>query len=55
MSLEIIEMAKELGFLKIGFSIPRRPVHFNKFMSWLSGHKNADMSWMERHTKIREA
>ena len=54
MSLEIIERAKELGFLKIGFSIPRRPVHFNKFMSWLSGHKNADMSWMERNNNIRE-
>jgi epoxyqueuosine reductase len=50
----MIEKAKALGFLKIGFSIPRRPVHFNKYMSWLSGHKNADMSWMERHTNIRE-
>jgi epoxyqueuosine reductase len=54
MPAEIIEKAKELGFLKIGFSTPQTPVHFDKFMSWLSGHKNADMSWMERHTKIRE-
>jgi epoxyqueuosine reductase len=54
MSAEIIEKAKDLGFLKIGFSIPRRPVHFDKYISWLSGHKNADMSWMARNTRIRE-
>lgn len=54
MSTEIIERAEALGFLKIGFSIPRRPVHFNKYISWLSGHKNADMSWMERNNNIRE-
>jgi epoxyqueuosine reductase len=54
MSVDIIGRAKDLGFLKIGFSIPRRPVYFNKYISWLSGHKNADMSWMERHTRIRE-
>ena len=54
MSSEIIEKARDLGFIKTGFSTPKRPVHFNKFISWLSAHKNADMSWMERHTKIRE-
>jgi epoxyqueuosine reductase len=54
MFAEMIEKAKSLGFLKIGFSIPQTPVHFNKYMSWLSAHKNADMSWMERHTNIRE-
>jgi epoxyqueuosine reductase len=54
MSDEIIGRAKELGFIKIGFSTPRMPIHFNEFMSWLSAHKNADMSWMERHIRIRE-
>ena len=54
MSADIIERAKALGFLKIGFSTPRRPIYFNEFISWLSLHKNADMSWMERHTTIRE-
>src|SRR4030042_2793966 len=54
MSAKIIEKAKDLGFLKIGFSIPQRSVHLNEYMSWLSGHKNADMSWMERHVNIRE-
>jgi len=54
MSAEIIDRAKALGFLKIGFSSPRRPIYFDAFMSWLSGRKNADMSWMERHITIRE-
>jgi epoxyqueuosine reductase len=54
MSVDIIDRAKALGFLKIGFSSPRRPIYFDAFMSWLSGHKNADMSWMERNNNIRE-
>ena len=43
-----------MGFIGIGFSSPSRPVFFDQFISWLSAHKNADMSWLERNVHLRE-
>ena len=50
----LIEKAKKLGFLAIGFSKPARPLHFDNFSSWISDHKHGDMSWLERNTELRE-
>jgi len=43
-----------MGFIGIGFSSPSRPVFFDKFISWLSAHKNADMSWLEKNLHLRK-
>ena len=48
------EKAIELGFLAIGFSKPDKPLHFDKFSSWISDHKHGEMSWMDRNIELRE-
>lgn len=50
----IIQAAKDLGFIKVGFSRCERPMHLDRFQSWISGHKNADMTWLEKNIEIRE-
>ena len=54
MSEAIIKKAKELGFIEVGFSTPREPLYFEEFKSWVSAHKNAGMSWLERSLNLRE-
>jgi epoxyqueuosine reductase len=44
----------DLGFIAIGFSRPERPLFFDHYRTWLSHHKNADMSWLERNMELRE-
>jgi epoxyqueuosine reductase len=46
--------AKTLGFIAIGFSRPGRPLYFDRFVTWLSDRKNADMTWLERNVALRE-
>ena len=50
----LIEKAKELGFVGIGFSRPGRPPFFDKFTAWLSNRKHADMAWIESSVPLRE-
>ena len=50
----IIHDAKALGFIAVGFSSPSRPLFFDQFTSWISGHKNGEMSWLERNIRLRE-
>ncbi len=50
----IIQRARELGFIEIGFTKPGRPCYFDVFRSWILEHKNAGMSWLERNMEIRE-
>jgi epoxyqueuosine reductase len=51
---DLTKKSKELGFIEIGFSRPGRPLHFDRFVTWLADHKNADMTWMERNIALRE-
>jgi epoxyqueuosine reductase len=51
---DLINQAKTLGFIAIGFSLPSRTAHFDQFTSWLAAHKNADMAWLERNLLLRE-
>jgi epoxyqueuosine reductase len=51
---QIIQQAKDLGFIKVGFTRPSPPLYFEAFRSWISGKKNAGMSWLARHTHLRE-
>ena len=50
----LINKAKDLGFMACGFSELKRPLYFEKFDAWISDHKNADMSWLERDMQVRE-
>lgn len=54
MHLRLAEKAAELGFIGIGFSVPHTPLFFDQFTAWISGRKNAGMSWLERNVHIRE-
>jgi epoxyqueuosine reductase len=54
MFYQIEEKAKDLGFIKVGFSKPGRPLFFDKYISWIAAHKNAGMTWMDRNIDIRE-
>ena len=49
-----INKARDLGFIGVGFSKTGRPLYFDRFTSWISQHKNADMSWLERNIELRE-
>lgn len=51
---KIIQEAKAMGFIAIGFTSPSRPAFFDQFTSWLSERKNADMFWLERNIHLRE-
>ncbi|MBW2609442.1 MAG: tRNA epoxyqueuosine(34) reductase QueG [Deltaproteobacteria bacterium] len=51
---QFIDRTRDLGFIGMGFSIPGKPLYFERFSSWLSDHKNADMSWLERNIELRE-
>ena len=51
---KFIDRAGDLGFIGVGFSKPGKPLYFERFSSWISDHKNADMSWLERNNELRE-
>jgi len=50
----LIETAKHLGFLAVGFSRPERPVFFDPFCDWIAAQKHGDMRWIGRHLDLRE-
>lgn len=49
----LIEKARHLGFLAVGFSRPERPMFFDQFCDWIAADKQGDMSWLGRHLEIR--
>ncbi|RLF56791.1 MAG: tRNA epoxyqueuosine(34) reductase QueG [Thermoplasmata archaeon] len=49
-----VEKAKSLGFTAVGFSRPGAPLFFDRFQAWISGGKQGDMHWIERHAELRE-
>ena len=50
----VVEKAKSLGFIAVGFAGPGRPLYFDRFTAWLEEGKNADMAWLERNPDLRE-
>jgi epoxyqueuosine reductase len=50
----IIDKAKELGFIAVGFARPDTPMHFDHFRRWLQDVELGDMSYLERNRDIRE-
>ena len=50
----LVDRAKDLGFIAVGFSRPQRPLFFDRFTAWLTQEGHAGMSWLERHVELRE-
>lgn len=54
MNSPVIDKAKSLGFISIGFSRPQIPLYYDEFLVWLSEGNNAEMKWLERNLEIRK-
>ena len=50
----IIEKAKDLGFVAVGFARPERPMFSDRFYAWISAGKQGEMSWLTRNLDLRE-
>ena len=49
-NLALIERAKELGFIAVGFTRPQKPIFFDFFMQWLKEVEVGDMHYLKRNT-----
>ncbi len=50
----LVERAKDLGFVAIGFSRCEKPLFFDAFCSWVDAEKFGQMSWLKKHRDFRE-
>lgn len=50
----LLQRARNLGFIGIGFTRPGRPLFFDRFTAWLADRKYGDMAWLARNTNLRE-
>ena len=51
--MNLIEQAKDLGFLAVGFSRPGTPLFYKPFRAWIRAGCHGDMSWMAKHRELR--
>ena len=49
----LTEKARALGFIAIGFSKPRTPLHFDYFLSWLKDSEVGNMTYLRRNVNLR--
>ena len=52
--MDIVDRAKALGFVAIGFSHPLKPLFFDEFCTWVEAGKWGRMAWLKRHRDLRE-
>jgi len=52
--MNLIEQARDLGFVALGFSPPGEPLFFDRFCAWISAGKQGEMDWMGRHLDLRK-
>jgi len=52
--MNLIEAAKDLGFVAVGVTSPHRPLFFDKFREWIKAGKHGEMAWLMRHMALRE-
>ena len=52
--MNLIEQARDLGFVALGFSRPGAPLFFDRFCAWIAAGKQGEMDWMERHLDLRK-
>ena len=53
-SKELSEKALRLGFIAIGFSRPKTPLHFERFKKWINEVEMGDISYLKRHLDLRK-
>ncbi len=54
MKKHLVEQAKSLGFIAVGFSRSEKPMFFDTFCNWIEAEKFGQMSWIKRHGDLRE-
>ena len=52
--MNIVDQAKELGFVALGFSRAEKPLFFHEFCAWITAEKFGQMAWLRRHLDLRE-
>jgi len=52
--MDLIQQARDLGFIAVGLSRPGRPLFFDRFRAWISDGKHSGMGWMAKNLDIRE-
>lgn len=52
--MNLIDQAKGLGFVALGFSRPGKPLFFDRLSAWISTGKQGEMDWMGRHLDLRK-
>jgi len=52
--MDLIQPARDLGFLAVGFSRPGKPLFFDRFRAWTSKGKHGGMAWLSKNLDIRE-
>lgn len=52
--MNLIEAAKDLGFVAVGVAPPHRPLFFDEFKEWIEAGKHGEMAWISRHMALRE-
>ena len=52
--MNLIQQARQLGFVALGFSRPGKPLFFDRFYAWISAGKQGEMGWMGRHLDLRK-
>ena len=53
-SIDLVDHAKKLGFVALGFSRPEKPLFFDAFCAWIDAEKFGRMAWLKRHRDLRE-
>jgi len=51
---KIEERARQLGFIKVGFSYPKTPIFYSEFLNWINEKRYGQMTWLKRSKDLRE-
>ncbi|MDZ7697193.1 MAG: tRNA epoxyqueuosine(34) reductase QueG [Deltaproteobacteria bacterium] len=51
--MDLIEAAKDLGFVAVGVTPSRKPLFFEKFRAWIKAGNHGDMAWLARQMALR--
>jgi epoxyqueuosine reductase len=52
--MNLVDYAKHLGFVALGFSPLEKPLFFDAFCAWVDAEKSGQMAWLKRHRDLRE-
>ena len=52
--MNLVDYAKHLGLVALGFSPLEKPLFFDAFCAWVDAEKSGQMAWLKRHRDLRE-